>query len=161
MSARDIDPDAFRELLGRFATGVSVVTVLADGHPAGMTASSLSSVSLHPPLLSVCIGHAATLHAALLVAPVFAVNILSDTQEEASRRFAGEHPDRFDGVGYHLSAGGLVLLDQAHAWIECERQALVEAGDHTVIIARVTGGAPGAGATRPLLYYRGGYAELG
>ena len=155
-----VDAAVFRGLLGRFATGVAVVTTRTpDGTAIGMTASSLASVSLEPPLVSVCIDHAAAIHRAILAAPAFVINILEESQEAISRRFAGEHPDRFDGVGYRAGDHGLVLLDDVHAWIECARHQLVEAGDHTIVIGRVTGGAPGEG--RPLLYYRGGYGALG
>ena len=160
VTAPDIGPAEFRQLLGRFATGVAVVTTLGPGDaPAGMTASSLASVSLQPPLVSVCIDHAAAIHRAILAAPAFVINILEESQEAISRRFAGEHPDRFDGIGYRVGERGLALLEGAHAWIECERHELVEAGDHTVVVGRVVGGEAGTG--RPLLYYRGGYGTLG
>ena len=78
--------------MGRFATGVTVLTVNgADGRPLGMTASSLASVSLEPPLVSVCVDHAAELHDAILAAPVFVVNILESRQDALSRRFADRH----------------------------------------------------------------------
>jgi flavin reductase (DIM6/NTAB) family NADH-FMN oxidoreductase RutF len=160
VTAPDAPPAAFRQLLGRFATGVAVVTTRApDGRPVGMTASSLASVSLRPPLLSVSIDHAATIHEAILAAPAFVVNVLEESQEAISRRFAEDHPDRFDGIGYRLGEHGLVLIDGAHAWIECDRHELIEAGDHTIVLGRVTGGTTGEG--RPLLYYRGGYGALG
>ncbi len=145
--------------MGRFATGVTVLTVKGpDDRPLGMTASSLASVSLVPPLVSVCVDHEAELHDAILAAPVFVVNILESGQETLSRRFADQHDDRFDGVGYHRSPEGLVLLDGALAHIECDRFARYPGGDHTIIIGRVIGGSTGDG--RPLLYYRGGYTSL-
>ncbi len=145
--------------MGRFATGVTVLTVNgADGRPLGMTASSLASVSLVPPLVSVCVNHEAELHDAMLAAQIFVVNILESGQEVLSRRFADRHEDRFDGVGYHRSPEGLVLLDGALAHLECDRAASYPAGDHTIIIGRVIGGSTGDG--RPLLYYRGGYGSL-
>lgn len=124
-----------------------------------MTASSLASVSLHPPLVSVCIDHAAELHDTIVASREFVVNVLESAQEVLSRRFADPHEDRFEGVGYHRSPEGLVLLDGALAHIECERYATYPGGDHTIVIGRVTGGATGEG--RPLLYFRGGYAALG
>ena len=155
-----MDPAQFRQLLGRFATGVTIITVQGEGGvPRGMTASSLASVSLHPPLVSVCIDHEAELHDAILAAPVFVVNILESAQEALSRRFADQHEDRFDGVGYHRSPEGLVLLDGALAHIECERYAIHPGGDHSIVLGRVIGGSTGDG--HPLLYYRGGYAALG
>ena len=146
--------------MGRFATGVTVLTVNGPGdRPLGMTASSLASVSLAPPLVSVCVDHEAELHDTIVATPVFVVNILESHQESLSRRFADPHEDRFDGVGYHRSPEGLVRLDGALAHIECERFASYPGGDHTIIIGRVIGGSTGEG--RPLLYYRGGYGSLG
>lgn len=145
--------------MGRFATGVTVLTVNGPGgRPLGMTASSLASVSLVPPLVSVCVDHQAELHDTILAAPVFVVNVLESRQEALSRRFADRHEDRFDGVGYHRSPEGLVLLDGALAHVECDQFATYPGGDHTIIIGRVIGGSTGEG--RPLLYYRGGYGSL-
>ena len=129
------------------------------GQPQGMTASSLASVSLLPPLVSVCVDHAAELHDAILEAREFVVNILESSQEALSRRFADKHEDRFDGVGYHRNPEGQVLLDGALAHIVCERHAIYSGGDHSIILGRVVGGSTGEG--HPLLYYRGGYASLG
>ena len=146
--------------MGRFATGVTVLTVSGSGDcPLGMTASSLASVSLVPPLVSVCVDHMAELHDAIVAASVFVVNILASHQETLSRRFADRHEDRFEGVGYHRSPEGLVLLDGALAHIECDRFASYPAGDHTIILGRVIGGNTADG--HPLLYYRGGYGSLG
>jgi len=146
--------------MGRFATGVTILTVNGTGdRPLGMTASSLASVSLVPPLVSVCVDHEAELHDTILAAQIFVVNVLESHQESLSRRFADPHEDRFDGVGYHRSPEGLVLLDGALAHIECDRFATHPGGDHTIVIGRVIGGTTGDG--RPLLYYRGGYGALG
>jgi flavin reductase (DIM6/NTAB) family NADH-FMN oxidoreductase RutF len=123
-----------------------------------MTASSLASVSLQPPLVSVCVDHEAELHDLIVAVPEFVVNILESTQEELSRRFADRHDDRFEGVGYHLGPEGQILLDGALAHIECERFAVYPGGDHTIIVGRVIGGATHEG--HPLLYYRGGYAAM-
>jgi flavin reductase (DIM6/NTAB) family NADH-FMN oxidoreductase RutF len=160
VSAPEIDPSQFRQLLGRFATGVSILTVVTPaGRLLGMTANSLASVSLHPPLISVCVDREAEMHDAILAAREFVVNVLSSPQEALARRFADKHEDRFEGIGYHLSAEGLVLLDGALAHIECERSAEYPGGDHTIVLGRVTGGSTADG--RPLLYYRGGYAAIG
>ena len=96
----DVDPPRFRQLLGRFATGVAVITARTpDGRDVGMTASSLSSISLVPPLVGVSVDREADLHAVLHAAPRWAVNILAADQEELSRRFAIRGPERFDGIG--------------------------------------------------------------
>ena len=160
MSQAEIDPSQFRQLLGRFATGVTILTLATpEGGPLGMTANSLASVSLQPPLISVCVDREAEMHDVILEAPEFVVNVLASPQEALARRFSDEHEDRFDGVGYRLSPEGLILLDGALAHVVCERHSTYPAGDHTIVLARVVGGATGDG--RPLLYYRGGYAALG
>jgi flavin reductase (DIM6/NTAB) family NADH-FMN oxidoreductase RutF len=159
MSPAEVDGAQFRQLMGRFCTGVAVLTISApDGRLLGMTANSVAAVSLCPPLLSVCIDHDAEMHAAILQVPQFAINVLSSSQETLARRFADEHEDRFNGVGYQLSPDGLVLLGGALAHIECQRYAEFPGGDHTIVVGRVTGGSTSKG--RPLLFYRGGYAAL-
>ncbi len=154
-----MDQYEFRQLCGRFATGVTIVTAVGpDGHPVGMTANSFASVSLDPPLVSVAVDHTASMHAALRETSCFTINILESHQEALSRRFAAGLPDRFEGIGWHRGPDGGVILDGALAHIRCEKWTEVEAGDHTVVIGRVTGGAA-AEHGRPLLYYRGGYAD--
>jgi flavin reductase (DIM6/NTAB) family NADH-FMN oxidoreductase RutF len=155
-----IDPDTFRSVLGRFASGITVLTARdGKGRHFGMTVSAFCSVSLVPPLVLVCVDLAASMHDTLLEASHFAVNILSADQEPVSRRFSGldEH-HRFDGVGYSIGITGAALLDDVLAHIECRRVANHRAGDHTVVIGEVE--AAVAHAARPLLYYRGGYAQL-
>lgn len=157
MSRADVNPALFRQLLGRFATGVTVLTTRdMEGRPVGMTASSLASVSLNPPLLSVCVDFTADMHRALSASGTFVINVLAANQEEISRRFAELPPEeRFTGLAWQESSEGLVLLGGALAHIECERFADFPLGDHTLFVGRVTGGAAGDG--EPLLYYRGGY----
>jgi len=138
---------------------VTILTVTApDGRLLGMTANSLASVSLYPPLVSVCVDREAGMHNAILQAEQFVVNVLSSSQETLARRFADKHEDRFDGVGYHMNPDGLILLGGALAHIECQRYAEFPGGDHTIVVGRVIGGNTTKG--RPLLYYRGGYAAL-
>jgi 3-hydroxy-9,10-secoandrosta-1,3,5(10)-triene-9,17-dione monooxygenase reductase component len=159
MSMPDVDPAQFRQLCGRFATGVVVITATGpDGAPAGMTANSFTSVSLEPPLVSVNVDRASDFHAVVTAAEGFVVNVLSSEQEATSRRFAGPAPHRFDGIGYRQVRGGRVVLEGVIAAIQCERHATVEAGDHTVVIGRVVGGEVHDG--RPLLYFRGGYHTM-
>lgn len=154
-----ISADQFRQLLGRFTTGVSILTVRGpDGHPMGMTASSLASVSLNPPLLLVAVDRINDMHEVLRTAKQFAVNILAAHQEGLSRRFAETDPNRFDGVGYREGRNGAPLLEDALAHIECAMHAAVPAGDHTVFFGLVTGGD--VTDARPLVYYRSGYGSL-
>ncbi len=154
-----VEAAQFRQLLGRFATGVTVVTTLhADGQPAGMTASSVASVSLEPPLLLVAVERSHDMHDALGAAAHFAINILAADQEALARRFAAVEANRFEGVGYREGRHGVPLIDGVLAHIECAKQAAVPGGDHTVFFGLVTGGE--VSERRPLLYYRGGYASL-
>jgi flavin reductase (DIM6/NTAB) family NADH-FMN oxidoreductase RutF len=162
MPLSTIDPATFRSVLGRFATGVTVVTVRdeqLDDH--GMTVSAFCSLSLEPPLVLICIEKSASLHDVLATgntASQFAVNILESRQEEIARRFAEEHPDRFEGVGFTRGATGAPIIEDCLGVIECEVQSRHAAGDHTIVIGAVIAAATSEGA--PLLYYRGGYATL-
>ena len=154
-----VDADQFRQLLGRFATGVTVVTARsASGAPLGMTASSFASVSLDPPLVLVAVDRRNDMHDALKAAPHFAINILTADQEILSRRFASTDPNRFDGVGYREGRNGLPLLNDVVAHIECTMHGAVPGGDHTVYFGLVTGGD--VTEKRPLIYYRSGYGSL-
>jgi len=155
-----IDPDSFRSVLGRFASGITVITTLdREKRDVGMTVSAFCSVSLHPPLVQACVDREASLFAALSESTNFGVNILAAEQEALSRRFAtADSTHRFDGIGYRRAESGVVLLDDALAHLECRVVARHEAGDHTLFIGEVE--AATARSARPLLYYRGGYAQL-
>ena len=155
-----IDPDSFRSVLGRFASGITVITTVdADGHDVGMTASAFCSVSLLPPLVQACVDRTASMFQALQRAERFGVNVLAAEQEALSRRFAAvESSHRFEGIGYSRGENGVVLLDDALAHIECRMVSRVEAGDHMLFVGEVERAT--ARDARPLLYYRGGYAQL-
>ena len=153
-----LDQDAFRAVLGRFASGVTIVTVRgANGRDYGMTVSAFSSVSLEPPLVMVCIGEEASLKPMIADATHYGVSILASDQEPLSRRFAA-HGERFDGIGFSRGDNGMALIDGALAFMECRIVARHRAGDHTVVIGEVE--AASVADQRPLLYYRGGYAQL-
>ncbi len=145
--------------MGRFASGVTVVTATDDaGSAYGMTVSAFASVSLQPPLVVMCIDHTASLHDTLANAPYFAVNILASTQEPIARRFAETGAQRFEGIGYRNGENGVPILNDVLAFVECKRVSSTEAGDHTVIIGETV--AASMRDARPLLYYRGGFAQL-
>ena len=154
-----VSPDEFRAVLGRFPSGVTVVTTKgANGSDEGMTVSAFCSLSLDPPLILICIEKSASAYQALTSADGFVVNVLSDKQEQTGRRFSIVDIERFEGVGFTRSANGYAILDDVLAVIECRRIALHEAGDHTIIVGEVE--ATRAENGSPLLYYRGGYAQL-
>lgn len=154
-----IDPDLFRSVLGRFATGITIITVRdADSRDHGMTVSAFSSLSLEPPMVLTCIANDATMAPVIATADSFAVNILSDHQEALSRRFAGKQDDRFADVPFSRSAQGNVVLDEVLASLDCRIVTRHAGGDHVIVIGEVLAGQVREG--RPLLYYRGGYAQL-
>jgi flavin reductase (DIM6/NTAB) family NADH-FMN oxidoreductase RutF len=161
VSRPDIDQDLFRQLLGRFATGVTVLTTRdASGRPVGMTASSLAAVSLAPPLVSVCVDVTADMHRSMSASGDFVINVLASRQEQVSRRFADLPPEeRFTPGAWRETTGGLIVLEGVLAHIECERYADFPLGDHTLFVGRVTGGTARDGM--PLLYFRGEYGALG
>lgn len=154
-----LDPDAFRALMGRFATGVTVVTAVdADGSPRGMTVSAFASVSLDPPLIVVCIDKTASMYDTLFNGESFAVNILASTQEEIARRFAATGGQQFEGIGFTPGESGAPLLTDVLAYVECRRVSSAATGDHAVIVAETLNAS--LRDARPLLYYRGGFAQL-
>jgi flavin reductase (DIM6/NTAB) family NADH-FMN oxidoreductase RutF len=156
-----IDPDEFRAALGRFSSGVTVLTARdPDGADHGMTVSAFCSASLVPPLVLACIDHAADMEGVLRTASHFGLSILSEGQEALSRRFAELPSNRFDGVGYKRGESGVVLLDEALAHLQCRKVSRHEAGDHAIYVGEVEWTDYGDGSGRPLIYYRGGYAQL-
>ncbi len=154
-----IDSDLFRAVLGRFASGITIITTHdADDRDHGMTVSAFSSLSLDPPLVLVAIGNDATMAPVMSRADSFAVNVLHEGQQELSRRFAGKLDDRFAGVAHTHGMFGDALLDGVLGTLECRIVARHPAGDHVIVVGEVEGAAAHDG--RPLLYFRGGYAAL-
>jgi len=159
VTAPSVLPTHFRQLLGRFAAGVTVLAATdAAGRPVGMTASSVASVSLDPPLLLVAVSHESDMHPVLLDARHFGLSVLAEDQEGLSRRFAEEEGDRFRDIAYRLSENGIPVLEGVVATIECAKHSAVPGGDHTVFFGRVIGGT--TSDRMPLVHYRGGYVAL-
>jgi len=158
-TATPFDAARFRQVMGRFCTGVTVVASVPD-EPVGFTVQSFSSVSLDPPLVSVCPSRASTSWPRIRTTGVFCVNVLAEDQEALARLFATRGADKFQGVGWKPSAvSGSPVLDGALAWIDCRIEAEHDGGDHLVVLARVVEmGVEGDG--RPLLFYRGGYGRF-
>ena len=155
-----LDSDLFRSVLGRFASGVTVVTTRdAEGRDHGMTVSAFASLSLDPPLILVCIDRQASVHDALVSAEWMVVTIMSATQEPLSRRFSHLNArSRFEGIGFSRAPHGPTILDDVLAHLECRIVQRLEGGDHSILVGEVEGAE--AREVRPLLYYRGGYAQL-
>jgi flavin reductase (DIM6/NTAB) family NADH-FMN oxidoreductase RutF len=153
-----IDEARFRQVLGHFATGVTVVTTEHNGELFGMTVSSFASLSLKPSLILICIDKTVPTHDAIGAAGCFVVNILEKRQEHLSRRFATAKNDKFKGVAWHTGQLGLPVLEGVLAVIECRLHATLDGGDHTIYVGEVTDAEVHEGT--PLLYYRRGYHEL-
>lgn len=154
-----VDDASFRLALSQFATGVTVVlTRDAAGAPAGLTVNAFTSVSLVPPLVLVCVDIRSDAHDPLAQSALFGVSVLSETQEDVSRRFAWRGPEKFEGFVLEHGEKGALLVPGAVAHLECAKVAAHRAGDHTIYVGevRVLRVAPG----RPLLYHRGGYRRL-
>lgn len=154
-----IDIKAFRRCLGKFATGVTVVTCTdAESHPYGITANSFSSVSLDPPLILWNIAKVSNSLDAFTTAEFFAINVLSDAQESLSSHFAKSDHSLFDKVRYTQSENGVPLLPDTLAQFECRTHEIHDCGDHFIIIGEVMDFHSTNG--KPLLFYSGQYVEL-
>jgi flavin reductase (DIM6/NTAB) family NADH-FMN oxidoreductase RutF len=157
--APDLREAAFRRVCGRFATGVAIATLRApDGSPHGITVNSFTSVSLRPPLILVCIDQQAASCPFFAAQDYFAINILRDTQQELSVRFAQWPEGRFDGIKWRAGAGGAPVLEGSLAALECRKERILRAGDHQVIFGEVLNCTEMSGS--PLLYFGGAYRQL-
>ncbi len=147
----------FRDAMSAFATGVTVVTALGEeGVPFGITANAVTSVSLHPPLVLVCIDRASSSHDPIVDAGAFALNVLGAGQEGLARRFSGDrHDRRFRDVEFSSRETGSPVLETALAWLDCRMWNTLGAGDHTVLFGEVAD--CGAEEGEPLLFFRGAF----
>ena len=156
-----VDQRRFRDTVGRFATGVTVITV-NDGRIArGMTANAFSSLSLDPTLLLVCVDKGATAHPVLERAGAFAVNILAADQIEVSRTFSRKGVEDMADVPHRSAVTGAPIIEGVVAWMDCRIQERLEGGDHSIFIGRVVELDIARPEADPLLFYAGGYREMG
>jgi flavin reductase (DIM6/NTAB) family NADH-FMN oxidoreductase RutF len=158
-----IDPRHFRDALGCFATGITVITALdSEGGPVGLTANSFTSLSLDPPLVLFCVDRGIKSFEALHSNRHFAVNILREDQEGLSRQFARSGPDKWSGVKFESWDTGCPILDGCIANLECDVESLFEGGDHVIVVGRVRRMRfdDDGEHCKPLLYYRGRYAVV-
>jgi flavin reductase (DIM6/NTAB) family NADH-FMN oxidoreductase RutF len=155
MAAR-LDPELFREVFGRFATGVAVITSAGPSGAGGMTANAICSLSLDPLLALVCFDNQARTLPIVREARRFGVNVLTADQEQLAGVFASKLPEseKLDGVDHRLEAG-VPIINDALAWAVCELRELFPGGDHTVAIGQVV--SMGLGGGQPLVWYAGRY----
>ncbi len=155
-----IDKNELRRVMGHFATGVTVITTLSkEGKMHGLTANAVSSLSLVPPLMIICVDKKAESYASFEESKVFTVNILADDQEDVSRRFAVSGGEKFEGVAYRRGANGAPILHGALAHLECKLYATFDGGDHTIYLGEIEEAE--TREARPLLFFRGGYRAMG
>jgi flavin reductase (DIM6/NTAB) family NADH-FMN oxidoreductase RutF len=159
-----LDALEYRRVVGRFATGVTVVTTVLDGQHHALTANSFTSVSLEPFLVLFCPEKLARLHDAVLASGTFAVSVLAQGQEDVSRRFAARGrplAEQFDGVAHTFGPQtGAALIDRSLATLECRTTSTTDAGDHTVVVGQVLGLGVPSPTGKPLLYYEGRYGAF-
>ncbi|GAC1432818.1 MAG: flavin reductase family protein [Terriglobales bacterium] len=155
--------DKFRQAMGRFATGVTVITVDYEGEVHGMTANAFASVSLDPMLVLVCVDHNAQTHAQLHAKKRFGVNVLSETQRAISQYYARvdrtHRAQQEIGARFDRTQHGTPVLPGALAYLECRLHTAQEAGDHTIFIAEVEDMVVREG--QPLLFFQGQYRKIG
>ena len=145
--------------MGHFATGVTVVTTRdIEGNPQGMTANAVTSLSLEPPLVLICVDKSAEIHQHLGEDRYFALNILREEQEEISRRFALVGIDRFEDINYRFGKTGAPILENVLAFLECRVTGAYPGGDHTIFLGEVE--VAGILEGNPLIFYRGEYTKL-
>lgn len=162
---RHMDANLFRRTMGRFASGVTVVTGLvgADlvdgGTPVGVTVSAFSSVSLEPPLGLICLAKETGCLTAFTGESPFGVNILADDQDALSQAFAGPQDPAFHGYSFDRWTSGVPKLRGVAAALECRPEQVVDAGDHVIVVSRVLA-ATVAEDREPLLYFAGAYRRL-
>lgn len=154
-----IDSEELRRVMGHFATGVTVITTKdKEGTPFGLTANAFTSLSLDPPLVLVCIDKAVQCYSCFEESKVFAVNVLSEEQEELSRRFATKGIEKFSGIKWHMGENGVALLDGVIGYIECKVVNSYEGGDHTIYVGEIVHAS--ASGDRPLIFFKGQYQRL-
>ena len=154
----------FRQVMGRYATGVTVVTTSLDGKNYGFTVNSFTSVSLHPPLVLICVNSTSETCRVLQESKHFAVNVLTSNQEDLSNLFANPNiraGERFKNIDFSTSSSGSPILPDVLAWIDCSLHEVVDGGDHLIFIGRVTDmAAETEDSESPLLYYSGTYKRF-
>jgi len=158
--AAPLTSEEFRRACGRFATGITIATVSdARGTPHGLTVNSFTSVSLDPPLVSICLGHAVSLIEVFRAASYFGINVLAENQRAVSELFARRGYDRFEGIEWESGANGVPLIAGVLAAMECRAVERIRAGDHDIFLAQMVTARVVEG--KPLVYFASGYRRLG
>ena len=153
------DSARYRQVLGHFPTGVVVVTAVDEGEPVGLAIGSFSSVSLDPPLVGFFPDRSSSSWPRIHKAGAFAVNVLGEHQEDVCRTFAAKGTDKFASIGWKPGRSGSPIINDVIAWIDCELDQVVDAGDHFFVTGKVLDLEVGSDEG-PLVFFRGGYGSL-
>jgi 3-hydroxy-9,10-secoandrosta-1,3,5(10)-triene-9,17-dione monooxygenase reductase component len=153
-----LDQARFREVLGHFATGITIVTALEEGVPVGFTCQSFAALSLDPPMVLLAPSRSSTSWPRIAKAGAFCVNILEEHQEALCRAFAVTGGDKFDGVAWTSGITGSPVIEGSLAVVECRLGEIFDGGDHELVIGHVE--AMDIRAGRPLLFYRSGFGRF-
>ncbi|HEX2028815.1 MAG TPA: flavin reductase family protein [Nitriliruptorales bacterium] len=156
-------PRAFRDVMGRFATGVAIMTTLHDGAPHGMTANAVSSVSLQPLLVLVCVERGTTMAATVTASGIFALSFLHEDDDGLAVHFADPYRPlgaaQFERIPFRKEVTGAPVLERGVAYVDCRTWRLCDGGDHLIVVGEVV--TLGLGdRDDPLLFYRGAYRSL-
>ena len=159
---QDIDPRAFRDALGLYASGITIITGRDEQGPIGFTCQSFYSVSTDPPLISFSVMKTSTTYPRIRQTGTFAVNVLSHHQQGVSNQFARKGTDKWAGIRWHKTRAGNPVLEDTLMWLDCEIWAEHDAGDHVIVLGQVNEKSPADRPVRePLLYFQGRYRHLG
>jgi flavin reductase (DIM6/NTAB) family NADH-FMN oxidoreductase RutF len=154
-----LEPQRLRRVFGSFPTGVTVVAALVDGDPAGLAANSFVSVSLDPPMVSLCVAHTSTTWPTLRRAPRLGVSVLGAHQEHVGRRLSARDVDRFASLDKRTSPDGAIFLDGSSAWLDCSIEREIPAGDHDIVLLRVHD-LDADPSVQPLVFHGSQYRSL-
>ena len=155
-----MDPAEFRNAIGRFLTGVTVITTAHDGALHGITASAVASLSVDPPSLLVCLNKQSATRGAVTAAGRFVVNVLAADQAELAMHFASKSPEKFVRMEVGTSPHGLPRLPGALATLDCVVVAEVDGGTHSIFVGRAEAASASAGSGAPLGYFRGRFVQV-
>lgn len=156
-----VNATAFRQAFGQLTAGVSIVTTRdRDGQLLGMTATSVTSLSLDPPLLLVCVDNRTRTATALTDNVPFVVQFLAQDQELLARQFASAAPNKFAGVAYHLTESGAPAIEGALATLECQPYAIYPGGDHTIVVGRIVDVQLPDTSMPPLVYFQSRFLDI-
>ena len=154
-----LDPGTLRRAFGAFPSGVVAVAAEGEGRPVGLAASSFTSVSVEPALVSFSVANGSATWPVLRAAGHLGLSVLADHHDAVCTRLAGPAEHRFDGLDLHTTADGAVLLEDAVAAFDCTVHREIEAGDHTIVLLRLHA-LDDAGDSAPLVFHRSAFASL-